>query len=385
MSGSVHDAWVAATFGVDPKAYQSPPPGGAPADEGMLSSAWSWTKDHAAAAGHAIGEFDDAHGHVLTRAAGAAQMVAGAGEAVAGAALAGVGGAATGTGVGAAPGIPAMIGGGALAVNGADNAQTGLRTLISGEFHHTGLSEAAGASARALGASDKTAERITGAVDLTQGIAGGAASAGVGIMRKTATAGLSEAAKAEQEAAALARAEKLAAGAGKGEKLATDAEKAAAAAPHVAPSLELADALSKAPKGSPERAKLIEDFAKQSTHVKPPPDRVVLGKWEPPGKGGYIDAAKDGGGVWYETPEGSYGMIGGETAWETNVAFLSQQLEKGIPKLEFANLDIDKALAEEAVRRTGTTPARIKEIQFLEEQAPKYGYKRVGNSFIKSP
>jgi hypothetical protein len=187
MAQTEQDAWVEATFAVDPAKFAKPEPG-------VLASAWAWTKDEAAAAGHAIGTFDDAHGHVLTRAAGAAQMAGGAAEALAGATLAGVGGAATGTGVGAAPGIPAMVGGTALAFNGADNAQTGLRTLLSGEFHHTALSTAVGAGARSLGASEQSAERITNALDLTQGIAGGAATAAAGLARKAAAAGLPNAA-----------------------------------------------------------------------------------------------------------------------------------------------------------------------------------------------
>ncbi len=409
-----HPAWFVKGGGYHPSA-DAAPPGGAPAPDGgdpalvemdlafgggpasaggdgsaihkrsALGEAVDWTKHKLAAGAHAVGAFDAAHGHVLTRAAGAAQMVGGAAEAVAGGALAGVGGAASGTGVGAAPGVPAMIGGTALAVNGADNAQTGLRTLVTGQFHHTAVSEGAGAAARALGASDQTAERITAGVDLTQGVAGGAGSVAAGMLRKGAGAAT--------ELSAAGRAGRAVEG---GE----DAAKALGKAgeiPHPPPpppvlsgrALALSNALRDAPKGSPERARLIEEFAKESTHVQPPPTRVALGKWEKAGAGGYIDDAKAGGGVWYETPEGSYAVIGKDAAWETNVAFLRQQLESGIPKLEFTNIKIDKELAIEAERLAKggdplATPARVKEIQFLEANAPSYGYQRVGNSFIKT-
>jgi len=376
------NAWVRDISGVDPDSFAHPVAPGAPPPPkpGLLADAADWTLEKASAAAHAIGAFDDAHGHVLTRAAGAAQMVGGLGEAAAGAALAGVGGVATGTGVGAAPGIPAMVGGGALAVNGADNAQAGLRTLVSGEFHHTLISQAAGAGARALGASEAVAEKVTNAVDLTQGVAGGVGSIAVGMARKGATAGLSATVKIER------------AGAEGGEiGHAAPHPPEIPPAPPVAPlraELKLADALSKAPKGSPERAKLIEEFAQQSTHVKPPPDRVVLGKWQDPGKGGYIDEARANGGVWYETPDGSYPLIGGETAWETNVAFLRQQMASGIPKLEFANIKISRELEEETLRvaKGGDplkVPARVKEIRYLQEHAAEFGYSQVGDAFVK--
>jgi hypothetical protein len=149
-----------------------------------LGQGWDWAKQETSAAGHAVGDFDATHGHVLTRAAGVAQAVGGTVEGITGLGLAGVGGAATGTGVGAAPGVPTMLAGGALAANGLDNAQAGLRTAWTGEFHHTLTAEAAGASARALGASGDTAEHVAIGVDIAQGIGAGVAT---GAARKAIT------------------------------------------------------------------------------------------------------------------------------------------------------------------------------------------------------
>ena len=170
----------------------------------VLGNAWDWTKQQASAAGQAVGSFDAAHGHVLTRAAGAAQAVGAVAEGLTGAAVAGVGGAATATGVGAAPGVPAMIGGGALMANALDNGVAGVRTAWTGEFHHTLTSQAAGAGARALGASDQTAERITTGVDLAQGVAGGGASIAAGIARKGAVEGTERAVRADNAVAHVA-------------------------------------------------------------------------------------------------------------------------------------------------------------------------------------
>ena len=94
-----------------------------------------------------------------------------------------------------------------------------------------------------------------------------------------------------------------------------------------------------------------------------------------------------GGGVWYETPAGSYGIMGPEAAWETNVAFLRQQMAAGIPKLEFTGINVAKereafAVAQ-AVNPAAKASSRVKEIMFLTEEAPKYGYKQVGDAWVK--
>ena len=158
----------------------------------------TWTKGEAAAAGSAVGAFDASHGHVLTRAAGVAQAVGAVGEGVVGAGMAGLGAAATPTGVGTAPGVAAVVGGGALMLNAADNAWAGLHTALDGQFHHTVTAQAAGGAARQLGASEQTAETITDGVDLTQGIAGGGVATVRGVAQREATL----AARAAEEAAA---------------------------------------------------------------------------------------------------------------------------------------------------------------------------------------
>jgi hypothetical protein len=79
-----------------------------------------------------------------------------------------------------------MAGGAALAANGLDNALAGARTALTGQFHHTLTSQAAGATAQALGASGKTAANITNGVDIAQGLAGGGASIATGVARKAA-------------------------------------------------------------------------------------------------------------------------------------------------------------------------------------------------------
>lgn len=121
----------------------------------------------------ALGEFDDAHGRVLTRAAGGLQAVGAVGEGV----VAG--------GLVAAP-EPTMLSkaaGVAMGANAADNLQAGLRTAWTGQPHHTLIAEAAGAGAHALGASPERAGRIANGVDVGQGLAGFGATTVAGIAR----------------------------------------------------------------------------------------------------------------------------------------------------------------------------------------------------------
>jgi hypothetical protein len=158
--------------------------------------------------------------------------------------------------------------------------------------------------------------------------------------------------------------------------------------------LDLAKAIRHLAAGSPERAKLIDQFAKLSTHSCPPQcapgaivkgeaDRVVLGKWAD--GGGYVGEASGNGGIWYQTPPDTYPILGKDAAWETNQAFLRQQMQSGVPKLEFTGMDIDAEMEKFASVPPESLPARVKEIQFLQDNAASYAYTQQGNSFVKLP
>ncbi len=151
---------------------QKAPDGSDQDDKAWYEKAWDWTGEKLHNAGQAIHEFDDNHGRVITRGMGALQAIGGAGESVAGAGLAGVGGAASATGVGAAPGVPAMIGGAALVVNGYDNFSTGLKQLWTGETQTTVIAQAAGQVAGAMGASPQTVQSVENITGLVQGVGG---------------------------------------------------------------------------------------------------------------------------------------------------------------------------------------------------------------------
>ncbi len=158
-----------------PRPNPNPPP--------PEKSWWEKTKEAAGKAVKAVGDFDAAHGAVLTRSVGGLQAIGGGVEAVVGV----VGGVATSeTGVGA-------LAGGAVALNGADNFQAGLRTAWTGQFTNTVAQNAAGGAVRAMGGSDGMAT----AAEVVAGIGPG----GV----KGVASGISKLGKAAEETATAAK------------------------------------------------------------------------------------------------------------------------------------------------------------------------------------
>jgi len=121
----------------------------------------------------ALGEFDDAHGRVLTRGVGLMQAAGGAGEGLVAGGLMAV----------PEPTMLTKVAGAAMGVNAADNMWTGLRTAWDGQARRTLTAQAAGAGAHALGASPERAERVAGGVNLGQGLAGFGATTITGIAR----------------------------------------------------------------------------------------------------------------------------------------------------------------------------------------------------------
>src|SRR5690554_232251 len=128
-------------------------------------------------------------------------------------------------------------------------------------------------------------------------------------------------------------------------------------------------------------------FARQiagmSTHVNQDSNRVVLGRWAE--NGGYIQEAKDNGGVWYETESSFFSKLTnglGEAearakAWSVNEQFLQSQLERGVGRIDLHGETIRDVL----INRPNSFTAM--EIKYLESNAKNFGYIRDGNSWIK--
>ena len=125
-----------------------------------------------------------------------------------------------------------------------------------------------------------------------------------------------------------------------------------------------------------EADELIDSIVRGSTHGSG--SRVVLGPYGADGV--YIKEALDNGGIFYHTPPGTWEALGEskELAWSVNEQFLREQLENGIPRIDFVGETISEAKAA-----TGTF--RSMEVTFLDEVATSYGYKLMGNSWVKIP
>lgn len=134
---------------------------------------------------------------------------------------------------------------------------------------------------------------------------------------------------------------------------------------------------------------LVRQIAEMSTHyVGDNPDRVVLGRFHGL-EDGYIGEARGRGGIYFSTGDPAwdaitYGLDRTEERkliWPVNEQFLRGQMEQGIPRIEYV-LDEGYSSIEEVLQKhPGSYSAS--EIEFLTEHAADYGYRRVGNVWVK--
>lgn len=134
-----------------------------------------------------------------------------------------------------------------------------------------------------------------------------------------------------------------------------------------------------------------EDLARQvaegATHHVGDSDRVVLGKYDGQ-DGGYIGEAKDHGGIYYDTGKDVWDAVGNGLApeqskalgWEVNEQFLRVQMEHHVSRIEYVLPDGFDSVDQVARVRRETFSAL--EINFLNENAARYGYVREGNSWV---
>jgi hypothetical protein len=137
-------------------------------------------------------------------------------------------------------------------------------------------------------------------------------------------------------------------------------------------------------------AELSQRLADMSTHyIGDSPDRVVLGKWNGDNSG-YIGEARSRGGIYYDTSgevwdnleAGLSTVDAGQLGWEVNEHFLRSQLERGVPRIDYV-VDGSKFLSAEDVLENDAQSFSAREIRFLIDNASEYGYKRIGDSWIR--
>ncbi|OBF53199.1 hypothetical protein A5787_06115 [Mycobacterium sp. 852002-50816_SCH5313054-b] len=133
---------------------------------------------------------------------------------------------------------------------------------------------------------------------------------------------------------------------------------------------------------------LSQQFADMSTHyVGDNPDRVVLGRWAGHDDG-YIGEARSNGGIYYDTGGQPWDALTGGLneldkqilGWQPNEAFLRQQMENHVPRIEYVLPDGFNSVDEVARVRRETFSAF--EINFLDQNGAKFGYTRIGNAWV---
>ncbi|MCB0079070.1 MAG: WXG100 family type VII secretion target [Anaerolineales bacterium] len=160
---------------------------------------------------------------------------------------------------------------------------------------------------------------------------------------------------------------------------------------------------------------LTDDLARQSAHAIDTPsgavaDRVVLGKWKQNGiEDFYIREAADGGGIVYSTGNEAWQaldhisdpVVRRHAQWEVNRSFLQQQMDGGVPRIEYVSDDMGRILSDysatsydDAVQffeqgRVGPTGdvVRFRELEllYLRDNAARLGYELVDDVWIKRP
>ena len=127
---------------------------------------------------------------------------------------------------------------------------------------------------------------------------------------------------------------------------------------------------------SDEGVQLVKSLAEQSTRGSG--SRVVNGQAVE--GAGYVAEAQNNGGIYYQTAEGVWDALGqnANLAWAANKQFLENQLKSGVGRIDFVGETI------EYVEQNAVGTFRWQEIQYLRDNAAKYGYELIDNSWVKT-
>jgi len=150
--------------------------------------------------------------------------------------------------------------------------------------------------------------------------------------------------------------------------------------------LAAADDIGRVAQGSRAETALARFVAQESTRAFGNVDRVVLGGFNPnPARGflGYVDEAKAFGGRVYNTADNVgdalYGATGNGRGWAVNREFMQAQLERGVARFDLRGETVSEILNDPLLAGKG----RALEIDYLQRYAYEYGYRQVGDSWVK--
>ena len=161
---------------------------------------------------------------------------------------------------------------------------------------------------------------------------------------------------------------------------------AAEAGSRLGSALAAADDIGRVAQGSRAETALARFVAQESTRAFGNVDRVVLGGFNPnPARGflGYVDEAKAFGGRVYNTADNVgdalYGATGNGRGWAVNREFMQAQLERGVARFDLRGETVSEILNDPLLAGKG----RALEIDYLQRYAYEYGYRQVGDSWVK--
>jgi len=139
-------------------------------------------------------------------------------------------------------------------------------------------------------------------------------------------------------------------------------------------------------RGSSAETALARYIAGESTHTFGTVDRVVIGSVRPnPARGflGYVDEASTRGGTVFNTTGDVWDVIGttgNNRGLAVNREFMQTQLERGVPRFDLGGETVAGVLRDPLRASSGTA----NEIRYLQSFGYEYGYRQVGDSWIKA-
>ncbi len=136
-------------------------------------------------------------------------------------------------------------------------------------------------------------------------------------------------------------------------------------------------------RGSEAETALARYIAGQSTETYGSLDRVVLGAKTPnPARDflGYVGEAEKNGGRVFNTSDkvwDAIGPAGNNRGWPVNREFMQAQLERKVPAFDLKGSSVSETLT------LRPTSGAASEIRFLQRYGYEYGYRQVGDSWVK--
>ena len=160
---------------------------------------------------------------------------------------------------------------------------------------------------------------------------------------------------------------------------------AAEAGSRLGSALAAADDIGRVAQGSRAETALVRYIAQESTKTYGTVDRLVMGANTPnPARGflGYVREAEVNGGRVFNASTDVWDALkrtGNDRAWAVNREAFQAQLERGVPRIDLTGETVSEVFSNARRATSGTAD----EINFLRRYGYEYGYRQVGDSWVK--